>query len=118
MSNSSRTVAFSDIDECASSSANSCSSNAVCSNTVGSYTCSCNSGFNGNGYTCTDSNECTLGTHNCNSNADCSNTIGSFTCSCKQGFSGNGVSCAGKICQNNFLHHVIVRLIEVNIDYR
>lgn len=40
----------SDIDEC--SETNDCNSNAKCTNTVGSYTCTCNSGFVGNGFTC------------------------------------------------------------------
>ena len=42
----------SDIDECALSLSN-CSSNATCSNTVGSYTCTCKQGFSGNGRNCT-----------------------------------------------------------------
>ena len=44
---------FSDIDECADSSLNNCDSNADCTNTVGSFTCACNSGFSGNGTSCT-----------------------------------------------------------------
>jgi len=42
---------FADIDECASG-ANSCiSGRAACSNTVGSYNCTCNHGYTGDGKT-------------------------------------------------------------------
>ena len=40
-----------DIDECASGS-NDCDENADCTNTDGSYTCSCQPGFSGDGITC------------------------------------------------------------------
>ena len=43
---------FLDIDECSTNS-HSCDTNAVCSNTDGSYTCPCNSGYSGDGKTCT-----------------------------------------------------------------
>ena len=42
----------SDIDECSTNS-HSCDVNAVCSNNVGSYACSCKAGFTGDGNTCT-----------------------------------------------------------------
>ena len=41
-----------DFDECSSSA--SCHSDARCQNAIGSYTCSCRTGFTGNGKT-----ECT-----------------------------------------------------------
>lgn len=40
-----------DIDECANGTA-SCDTNAQCTDTDGSYECSCNAGFEGNGYQC------------------------------------------------------------------
>ena len=40
----------SDIDECAD--ATTCDSNATCTNTPGSFTCTCNQGYTGNGTTC------------------------------------------------------------------
>lgn len=43
---------FADIDECLSGN-NSCDVNADCSNTVGSYNCSCNIGYTGDGFNCT-----------------------------------------------------------------
>ena len=40
-----------DFDECKTST-HSCDDNAACKNTVGSYTCSCKSGYSGDGKTC------------------------------------------------------------------
>ncbi len=59
----------------------------------GSFTCACKPGFNGNGVTCTDIDECAASTDNCSDNATCTNVPGSFTCACKPGFNGNGVTC-------------------------
>jgi hypothetical protein len=41
-----------DIDECADNANNSCHKDANCQNTPGSFTCSCNNGFTGNGTSC------------------------------------------------------------------
>ena len=80
-----------------------CSQN--CINTIGSYNCSCNSGYlldadlkSCNGkyvfifaivtvltfYSISDINECTLGNGGCSQN--CINTIGSYHCSCNSGY--------------------------------
>ena len=40
-----------DIDEC-TSSPSACHSDAQCSNTIGSYRCTCNPGYTGNGKRC------------------------------------------------------------------
>ena len=40
-----------DIDECAEGS-HECSANAVCNNTKGSYNCTCNPGYYGDGRSC------------------------------------------------------------------
>jgi MYXO-CTERM domain-containing protein len=79
-------------DECLLESDN-CSPNAACVDTVGSFTCTCNAGFFGNGVNCTDINECLSNTDNCSVFADCTNTPGSFTCACKSGYQGTGISC-------------------------
>ena len=55
--------------------------------------CACKSGFAGDGFTCTDLDECTLGTDNCSANATCANSYGGFTCTCIAGYAGNGVTC-------------------------
>ncbi len=46
------TVIFSDINECATDM-NNCSANALCINLVSSFGCECNTGFSGDGVTCT-----------------------------------------------------------------
>ena len=88
-----------DINECAVDNGHYegslyCGDNSVCANTVGSFTCSCNTG-----YTdfqphagCIDINECDVGGNNCQANTDCWNTPGSFLCACKIGFTGNPTS--------------------------
>ena len=42
---------ISDVNEC-SRGTSRCSSNATCTDTIGSYTCSCNAGFSGDGFNC------------------------------------------------------------------
>ena len=88
-----------DINECAVDNGHYegslyCGDNSVCANTVGSFTCSCNTG-----YTdfqphagCIDINECDVGGNNCQANTDCWNTPGSFLCACKIGFTGSPTS--------------------------
>ena len=74
-----------DIDECADGT-HSCSTNAICSNNVGSFECDCVEGFSGDGHSCFDMNECSSDLDTCDpENSICVNTPGSFTCQCKQG---------------------------------
>ena len=44
---------YSDINECDRDELNNCDENAQCTDMDGSYNCSCNFGYSGNGYTCT-----------------------------------------------------------------
>ena len=48
-----------DIDECVEGTAQ-CDDNASCNNTIGSYNCSCNSGYEGTGFEGNCSSKCTL----------------------------------------------------------
>ena len=50
-----------DVDECEQNQHN-CHTNAACMNTVGSYTCQCNTGFQGDGRNCTGS-LCPMSSH-------------------------------------------------------
>ena len=61
----------------------------------GSFDCTCNTGFTGQGVNCTNIDECATQTHNCALNATCSDNQGSFACSCNPGHTGNGTTCLG-----------------------
>ena len=105
-----------------------------CTNTDGSFTCSCNSGYelDDNGRSCKgmymiivliiiycllmciiflyiDIDECLLSP--CNSDMICNNTDGSYTCDCPDGTIKNGADCDG----NNFYICTYVLLHIVNI---
>ena len=80
-----------DIDECTENLAG-CSEHATCSNQIGGYECTCNPGYQGDGKTCEDMDECVRG-HNCSRDAKCENTEGGFECTCNPGFVGDGTSC-------------------------
>ena len=75
-----------DIDECA---ADTDGCDQGCTNTDGSFECSCNSGYtlSGDGMTCVDDDECALGADNCEQ--VCVNTDGGFMCECGSGFQLN-----------------------------
>ena len=106
-----------DIDECALG-ISGC--NQICTNTIGSYVCSCFLGYHisSNNKTCvgkhltsiivcyivrscamymhTDIDECALGISGCNQ--ICTNTIGSYMCNCYPGYqiSSDHSTCVGK----------------------
>ena len=44
-------MAFTDINECMANT-DDCDTNAVCTNTPGSFTCDCNQGYSGDGLNC------------------------------------------------------------------
>lgn len=88
------TMCAAPMDPCADGDNGGCDANAWCSSTGGQVTCTCWGGYAGDGITCSDADECALGTDDCDVNADCANTVGSFGCRCKAGFSGDGLTCA------------------------
>ena len=60
-----------DIDECAAATP-PCDANADCMNTPGSFTCTCQSGYEGDGMTCTGM--CDVVTHNLKLSSACMKT--------------------------------------------
>ncbi|KAI8507036.1 hypothetical protein Bbelb_154750, partial [Branchiostoma belcheri] len=70
----------------------------VCTNTMGTFHCSCVTGYtlDADGYSCSDINECNFGNGGCQQN--CINLIGSFHCSCGIGYELNsdGLNCDDK----------------------
>ena len=90
-----------DINEC-SEGVSGCSQ--LCVNTIGSYTCSCQDGYelSNDNQTCTDIDECTI-KDNGGCEQICHNTNGSYYCSCPTGYllHNNDHICTGialKIC--------------------
>jgi hypothetical protein len=57
------------------------------------YYCSCKSGFDGDGTTCVDLNECTDGIAYCPAYSQCSNLLGHYECRCIPPYVGNGQEC-------------------------
>jgi Calcium-binding EGF domain len=83
-----------DMDECKN---NPCAEGATCTNTEGSFKCSCPPGYTesrGNGE-CQDINECAQ-LNTCGTNAKCANMPGSYKCICPTGFKGD----ANLLCES------------------
>ena len=83
-------------DECDSDNTNFngtayCGIEATCTNSVGSFSCPCVTGFTQHTpwVGCRDINECTEGGNLCKQNTDCWNWYGTHNCSCKAGFTGD-----------------------------
>jgi len=65
-----------------------CDANASCDGDR----CVCDDGFDGDGETCTDIDEC-AGKNDCSVDASCSNTPGDYDCTCNDGYKGDGEDC-------------------------
>ena len=82
-----------------------CSEHATCTDTDGSYACICKNGFIGDGFQCTNIDECENAKVSasqsddgpskriCSEFAHCIDTVGSYKCECWKGYSGDGVTC-------------------------
>ena len=124
-----------DINECSTNNGG-CGNitSSLCTNTIGSYSCSCRTGFNGTTPNCNgllnliyvelcmfktfivlfrtffitilDFNECLNSTTNvCPQDSTCINSVGSFTCNCNNnGYSYNGTSCIGKLIKRSLFN--------------
>jgi Tol biopolymer transport system component len=68
----------------------SCGDGATCSGGA----CRCADGYEGDGQTCSDVDECATG-NDCSPSGECLNTPGGYVCTCRDGQSGDGETCTG-----------------------
>lgn len=81
---------------------------SICSNKPGSFDCKCVDGYEGDGRTCLDIDECELIEssqpdelvdyrlrYGCPLDAICTNWPGSFRCECESGFQNTSNKCEG-----------------------
>ncbi|XP_073399185.1 uromodulin-like [Dendrobates tinctorius] len=88
------------------SNCSKCHVNATCEDYFGSLQCLCKDGFIGDGFNCTDTDECAYSWSNVCSGGTCNNTIGSYTCTCPSGYySASPTSCVDiNECSNSTLN--------------
>eukprot|EP00745_Piridium_sociabile_P037766 TRINITY_DN68868_c0_g1_i1.p1 TRINITY_DN68868_c0_g1~~TRINITY_DN68868_c0_g1_i1.p1 ORF type:complete len:408 (+),score=40.58 TRINITY_DN68868_c0_g1_i1:634-1857(+) len=77
-----------DTDRC--EYADPCDINAQCTDGNNGTECRCEFGFEGDGMSCTDLDECQQRSNLCHEHATCVNVPGSFQCVCNDGFVGDG----------------------------
>lgn len=71
-----------------------CDPNATCAGAAGEARCACLEGYEGDGATCTDRDECAEASANdCAPGATCVNRPGGFLCECAPGSLGDGRTC-------------------------
>ena len=77
-----------DVDECKNSEA-VCSEHAQCTNTLGSFVCTCKPEYTGDARVaggCRDIDECVTLEHPCGTHAICENAAPGYNCVCPQGY--------------------------------
>ena len=82
---------------------NPCDVHATCDDSTGAVTCTCNQGWTGDGFSCSDINECSNGDNECSPYAECDNDPGTYSCECNLGFSGDGFGIDGCCRDDNTL---------------
>ncbi len=91
-----------DVDECKSNNGG-CAQ--TCTNSAGSFACSCNAGYTlaADGKACTNNNDCAP--NPCQNGGSCADGVNSYTCTCAAGWQGTtctqrttGCSTAGTAC--------------------
>ncbi|KAK6969839.1 mucin-like protein [Biomphalaria glabrata] len=80
-----------DVDECVEGLAN-CRPDQICQNTMGSFACQCDQGFEEVNGTCANIDECKDATLNLCQQI-CVDTPGSYVCRCKDGFTLDSTTC-------------------------
>ncbi|CAI8035148.1 Scavenger receptor cysteine-rich type 1 protein M160 [Geodia barretti] len=100
-----------DIDNPCDTDIRLCGDNAMCMGSDGRYTCTCITGYSGNGTYCYDMDECELKMDNCSAYAFCTNTPGCYSCTCKEGYIGDGISCS-RGCEDGEIH--LIEMVGVN----
>ena len=73
-----------DVNECVHENGG-CDLDATCVNTDGSMRCVCDDGFEGDGYQCTDIDECAQDSRLCEHGV-CLNFAGGYRCQCDMGY--------------------------------
>ncbi|XP_040211859.1 uromodulin-like [Rana temporaria] len=107
-----------DINECQDRYTNICDfyGGGSCVNTIGSYTCNCNPGFQYNeAFGCVDIDECAESSLNdCHPLAVCTNGYGSYTCTCPSDYYKNELNSCIDPCSNHTILNDTWRSISNN----
>ena len=94
-----------------------CHAVVSCHNSYSAYNCSCNDGFEGDGFYCTNVDECALELDTCHQNATCIDTYGDYNCTCDLGYEGDGFNYTDvNECKNSMLCSALQSLCDEFAD--